>query len=114
MAADFTALCYPRPPDVQLRRKAFGEGLVMVYSGTIQNGVVVFDNGNHPPDGTPVQVVPLPAAATSPSAPGAPSSPADVDPIFRMSELAADTGVPDLARNIDHYLYGHPKQSDGK
>lgn len=80
----------------------------MVYSGTIQNGVVVFDNGNHPPDGTPVQVVPVPA--TTPTA-----APSDaVDPVFRMSELAADTGVPDLARNIDHYLYGHPKQSDGK
>jgi hypothetical protein len=83
----------------------------MVYSGTIQNGVVVFDNGNHPPDGTPVQVVPLSAAA---SATSAPAPPTDVDPIFRMSELAADTGVTDLARNIDHYLYGHPKQSDGK
>ncbi len=38
--------------------------------------------------------------------------PADVegpDPLFRMPELAVETGIPDLATNVDHYLYGHPK-----
>jgi hypothetical protein len=80
----------------------------MVYSGTIRNGVVVFDNGVHPPDGTAVEVVPVPVAATTEA------TAAGDDPIFRMSEPAADTGIPDLARNIDHYLYGHPKQVDGK
>ena len=32
--------------------------------------------------------------------------------IFRMGDLAVDTGIPDLATNADHYLYGHPKVSD--
>jgi hypothetical protein len=32
-----------------------------------------------------------------------------------MSELAVDTGIDDLATNIDHYLYGAPRasQNDG-
>jgi hypothetical protein len=80
----------------------------MVYSGTIQNGVVVFDNGNHPPDGTIVHIVPVPDSTPAKVAPQS------SDPLFEMGELATDTGVPDLAQNIDHYLYGHPKQIDGK
>ncbi len=31
-----------------------------------------------------------------------------------MSDLAVDTGLPDLASNVNHYLYGHPKADDGK
>ncbi len=34
------------------------------------------------------------------------------DPLLRLIELAVDTGIPDLAENADHYLYGHPKQSE--
>jgi hypothetical protein len=26
-----------------------------------------------------------------------------------MGEEALETGIPDLATNADHYLYGHPK-----
>ena len=33
----------------------------------------------------------------------------DADPLYHLTELAERTGVPDLALNIDHYLYGHPK-----
>jgi hypothetical protein len=80
----------------------------MTYQGTIRNGVVVFDGGIHLPEGTPVRVVPL---ATNTS--DAPKF-TEVDPVFRMSELAVDTGIPDLATNIDHYLYGHPKATDAK
>lgn len=36
----------------------------------------------------------------------------DTDPLLRMIDFAVDTGIPDLAENADHYLYGHPKQSD--
>ena len=35
-----------------------------------------------------------------------------LDPVWRMGELAVDTGIPDLSVNIDHYLYGHPKVKD--
>jgi hypothetical protein len=79
----------------------------MVYQGTIQNGVVVFENGVHLPEGAPVQVELLNQDAEKAH------SPKD-EILFRMGELAIDTGIPDLAVNIDHYLYGHPKVSDEK
>ena len=31
------------------------------------------------------------------------------DPVFDISSLAVDTGIPDLATEHDHYLYGVPK-----
>jgi predicted DNA-binding antitoxin AbrB/MazE fold protein len=34
------------------------------------------------------------------------------DPAADFSDLAVDTGIPDLATNIDYYLYGLPKQSE--
>ena len=33
------------------------------------------------------------------------------DSAYSIPELASDIGPDDLARNLDHYLYGHPKQS---
>lgn len=33
------------------------------------------------------------------------------DPAFNLSEIAEETGIADLAANIDHYLYGLPKQT---
>ncbi len=36
------------------------------------------------------------------------------NPLLKMLDLAVDTGIPDLATNIDHYLYGHPKVDDGR
>jgi predicted DNA-binding antitoxin AbrB/MazE fold protein len=35
-----------------------------------------------------------------------------IDPAYNLAEIAEETGIPDLATNIDHYLYGLPKQSD--
>lgn len=34
------------------------------------------------------------------------------DPAYNLAEIAEDTGMTDLATNIDHYLYGLPKQND--
>ena len=34
------------------------------------------------------------------------------DSAYNLSDLAEETGITDLATNIDHYLYGLPKQSD--
>jgi len=80
----------------------------MVYEGTIQNGVVVFHSGVPLPDGTPVRVEPVERELSAEA-----RSPKD-DILFRMGEFAIDTGIPDLAVNIDHYLYGHPKATDEK
>jgi len=81
----------------------------MVYQGTVQNGVVVFANGVHLPEGSPVKVELL-AQSTEANAPKIDKD--KLDPIWRMGELAIDTGIPDLSVNIDHYLYGHPKVKD--
>jgi hypothetical protein len=45
-----------------------------------------------------------------PSAKNPANNPVD---LFRMGELAVETGISDLATNADHYLYGHPKASHG-
>jgi hypothetical protein len=84
-------------------------GNPMVYQGTVQNGVVVFPNGIQLPDGTPVQVELVSPIGQSKAKE---SNNEPLDPIWRMGELAIDTGIPDLSVNIDHYLYGHPKVKD--
>lgn len=80
----------------------------MVYQGTVQNGVVVFATGIPLPDGTAVNVAPVQSVAT------VDTNNDEIDPVFRMGELAEDAGIPDLSINVDHYLYGHPKVSDGQ
>jgi hypothetical protein len=76
----------------------------MVYEGTVQNGVVVFPSGVQLPEGSPVRV-----ELISNGPPPSERSAKD-DILFRMGEYAVETGIPDLALNIDHYLYGHPKK----
>ena len=34
------------------------------------------------------------------------------DPAETLHELAVDTGITDLAENLDYYLYGLPKQTE--
>ncbi len=76
----------------------------MTYRGRIENGVAVLDGGVRLPEGTPVEVAPV-----EPKKP-----PIADDPFYRIYELAMPSGIPDLAENIDHYLYGHPKVSDDR
>ena len=82
----------------------------MSYKGTVKNGVVVLEPGADIPENTMVRVEPFPPEQPEP----APVADADLDPVWRMAELARDTGIPDLAVNADHYLYGHPKVTDGR
>jgi hypothetical protein len=84
----------------------------MVYQGTIQNGVVVFPNGVSLPEGSRVNVELLPKTSETPNTDKADAR--ELDPVWRMAELAVDTGIPDLGVNINHYLYGHPKVKDVK
>ena len=76
----------------------------MTFEGTVQGGVVVLEPGAHLADGTLVRVEPIARAAAT--------MVPKIRDISRISELAGDTGIPDLATNIDHYLYGHPKVGD--
>ena len=73
----------------------------MTYRGQVLSGVIVLDGGVQLPEGLVVVVQPA-------ETPQAEESFAD-----QMEELAVNTGIPDLSRNIDHYLYGHPKVSNG-
>ena len=82
----------------------------MSYKGTVKNGVVVLDPGADIPENTVVRVEPLAVQESKKAV----VADADLDPIWRMAELATDTGIPDLAVNLDHYLYGHPKVTDGR
>jgi hypothetical protein len=76
----------------------------MVYRGRIDHGVVVLEGDVRLPEGAIVDVVVVQPEA----APGA------ADSVYRLDELATPSGIADLALNVDHYLYGHPKVSDGQ
>lgn len=77
----------------------------MTYRGRIKGGMIVLDDPDAKiPEGMAVKVEPLAEVA--------PPEPEELDPLFTMGDLAVETGVPDLAVNIDHYLYGHPKVVD--
>ncbi|MBN2580371.1 MAG: hypothetical protein JXB10_15410 [Pirellulales bacterium] len=42
-----------------------------------------------------------------------PISDSSAESVYQIYKLAAPTGLPDLALNLDHYLYGFPKVADG-
>jgi len=77
----------------------------MSYKGTVKNGVVVLESDIKLPEGTTVRVEPEPQLRVKDE---------DLDPAWRIGELAKPTGIPDLAVNADHYLYGHPKVTDAR
>ena len=67
----------------------------------MKNGEIVLDPGVRLPDEAEVRI----ELETTER----PASQRDQDPLFQMADLAVETGISDLATNIDHYLYGHPK-----
>ena len=73
----------------------------MIYRGRIKGGVVVFDFPLPLPEGAEVVITPVEVPLDIEGQP--------IDPAFLIGDLAIDMGVPDLGKNIDHYLYGHPK-----
>ncbi len=79
----------------------------MTYFGTVKNGVIVLDQEAQLPDGTSVEVRP-----TTPKNGVVPESSNDDFDLDDLAKFAVDTGIPDLAINHDHYLYGHPKVTD--
>lgn len=75
----------------------------MVYRGKVRDGAIVLEPGVQLPEGVEVRVEVDERE---------PLQPSKLDPLSRMTDLAVETGVRDLATNVDHYLYGHPKVSD--
>ena len=43
--------------------------------------------------------------------PDDPAGDAALDPAYSIPDLTADVGPEDLARNLEHYLYGHLKRT---
>ncbi len=69
----------------------------MEYQGKVRNGVVVLDDGQALPEGTPVRVCTL----------------EEFPPLLELFPdlIGSVDGLPsDLARNHDHYLHGAPKR----
>ena len=81
--------------------EVFFEDHNQAYTGQVQNGVVVFDEGTRSlPEGTKIMV-----------------EPTDLKTDLRilsagLRSLAGRVeGLPeDIAENVEHYLHGHPKK----
>jgi hypothetical protein len=78
----------------------------MTDRGEVKDKVVVLEPGTRLADGTIVRVGPVIPAPVS--------GLAEADPLFRIGELAVETGIPDLATHADHYLYGHPNVGNAR
>jgi hypothetical protein len=70
----------------------------MTIAGTIQNGVVVFDQPPALPEGTRVEVV-VPTPEEAPTLQG----------LLRFAGTANDL-PPDMAEQHDHYIHGTPRR----
>ena len=70
----------------------------MTLRGTVKNGVIVLDSDQQLPEGTAVQVQPLPEDILRPR-----------ETLMKFAG-AAKVLPHDAARNHDHYLYGTPKR----
>jgi hypothetical protein len=81
----------------------------MTYRGQVKNGVVVLDNSTGLREGTRVTVQPEKAKSRSANAKKAKASTTVRPGLLKLAGKAK--GLPaDASRNVDHYLYGHPKQ----
>ena len=76
------------------------------YTGQVQNGVVVFDEGTSPlPEGSRFHLVPIEPAMGEPG------------PKTLAERYAAIIGIaeglpPDLAMEHDHYIHGTPRRGE--
>jgi hypothetical protein len=75
----------------------------MVYRGQVKGGVVVFDTLS-PPEGTAVQVQPLPSEQQAVK-----ESPTIWKKLQKYAGTVLDLPA-DMALNHDHYIHGGPKK----
>lgn len=96
------ALRLPAESDREADRRCYHE-LGMTYRGRVQNGTVVLEPAADLPEGAEVRIeIDLHGDDAG-----------EPDPLLRMPDLAVETEISDLATNVDHYLYGHPKANAG-
>jgi len=72
----------------------------MSMTGKVKNGVVVLPSEAKLPDGTEVEVTPLPSGKEAEDF---------TEELLRISRMTKSL-PPDLAENHDHYLHGLPKK----
>lgn len=81
------------------RTKAI-RGYDMELTGTVQNGILVLDNGRTLPEGARVRIIIE-----------SQESPPRTAKELLMRFAGCMTGLPpDMARNHDHYIHGTPKR----
>ena len=84
-------------------------GVIMTYQGTVQNGMVVLQDGETLPDGTLVTVVPVPPSQEAGGTYGGTIWQKLTD-LGRQVESEPCDLPSDLAANHDYYLHGLPKR----
>lgn len=82
----------------------------MTYKGTVQNGVVVLQDGATLPDGAIVTVVLSPRAAQKTPDNDSRTIGQKLADLGRWAETQPCDLPDDLAKNHDHYLHGLPKK----
>ena len=80
----------------------------MTYRGTVKRGVVVLESGVSLPEGADVRVRVLDRVGASP---GRKTTRARKAPKIMKFAGKAKGLPPDASRNLEHYLYGHPKRT---
>lgn len=78
----------------------------MTYKGRVKNGVVVLDKPAELPEGAEVSVRPIKGRRTK----GKVSRPATVYDRYKQFIGVVKDMPSDMSVNLDHYLYGAPKQ----
>ncbi|HEV7226266.1 MAG TPA: hypothetical protein VGN42_26400 [Pirellulales bacterium] len=68
-----------------------------ILEATVRSGQLVLDSALSLPDGTRVQVR---------------LEPSQTDPLLFLAENAVATGIPDLADQHDHHIYGTPPKQE--
>lgn len=82
----------------------------MTYYGTVQNGVVMLQNGASRPDGTCVTVIPVRDSAQHPVSGEQQTIWQKLADLGRQVESEPCDLPSDLAANHDHYMHGLPKR----
>jgi hypothetical protein len=80
----------------------------MTLQGTIRNGAIVLSSDSGLAEGTRIEVS-IVKVIDAPSKAEASPSERETDPLLKYCG-AIDNLPPDASENIDHYLYGAPKQ----